>query len=174
MKTPLLVLAGAAVLVLGACAIWNRGGVNIDDTYVEIRPGTNINGDDQAKLLTILTKYNNKLFWVEKIGSRPEEGKLTCMFVHETLLDEVVKGWEVGTSYSSIQIGIRRTKSNCDQTHHTPVMHFTQNPHQTQWSQHTPFDHHTPNPHLTSQKDYSDSTALVREVTPILEKYTRK
>lgn len=174
MKTPLLVLA-AAVLGLSACMmVGNRGGVNLADTYVEIHPGTDISSADQTALLTILTKYNNKLYWVDKIKDRPEVGKLTCLYVHETLLDEVIKGWSAGTSYSSIQIGIRPTKSNCDQTHHTPFTHQTPVTHQTPFAHHTPFEHHTPNPHLTSQKDYSDSRALVKEVTPILEKYTRK
>ncbi len=171
MKTPPLVLAGAAALALSACMI-GRGGVNIDDTYIEIRPGTKIDPGDQTKLLTILGKYKKKLYWVADINNRAEVGTLSCVYVNETLLDDVSKDWTAGTgiSYSAIQIGGRPTKSNCDNTHHTP------NPHTTSMSQHTPFLHHTPNPHVSglSPADYQKSRALVNEVKPILQKYSHQ
>ena len=152
-----------------------RGGVNIDDTYIEIRPGTKIDPGDQTKLLTILGKYKKKLYWVADISNRAEVGTLSCVYVNETLLDEVSKDWTAGTgtSYSAIQIGGRPTKSNCDNTHNTPNVHSTEN------VQHTPFLHHTPVLHTTSStsltpEDYKKSRALVKEVTPILEKYSHK
>ncbi len=117
----------------------NRGGVNIDDTYIEIRPGTKIDSNDQAKLLTILSKYKNKLYWVENIDNKAEaEGRLDCVYVQQTLLDDVLKSWRTGTSYSAIQIGAR-PKGNGDNTHHTP----NPNDHAA-YLQHTPFLHHTP------------------------------
>ena len=173
MKTRSLALAGAVALVLGACAGLYRGGVNINDTYIEIHPGTQISRDDQAKLLTILSKYKNKLYWVENLNNKVDVGALSCVYVQETLLDELLKADNVaGTSYSAIQIGARPyqgTHGECDNVHHTPNPHISS-------LHHTPFLHHTPNPHLAklTPADYDKSRALVKEVTPILQKYTHK
>ena len=67
MRTRSLVLTGAVALALGACATvgLRRAGVNINDTYVEIYPGTQISPDDQKDLVKILSKYEKKLYWVE-------------------------------------------------------------------------------------------------------------
>jgi hypothetical protein len=170
MRTRSLVLTGTVVLVLGACATvgLRRGGVNIDDAYIEIRPGTQISADDQKELAKVLNKYEKKIYWVENINNVAERGELSCVFVDNTLLNELLQSYSAGTSYSAIQIGARPTKGNCDIVHHTP------NPH-TSSLHHTPFLHHTPNPHSQlSQADYYKSRALVKEVTPILQKYTHE
>src|SRR5437762_13584370 len=111
MKTRSLVLAGTVALVLGACATLGlrSGGVNIDDTYIEIHPGTQISPDDQKDLARILSKYKNKLYWVENIDRVPE-GELNCVYVDNTLLNEMLQSYSAGTSYSAIQIGARPTK----------------------------------------------------------------
>ncbi len=176
MRTRSLVLTGAVVLVLGACATvgLRRGGVNIDDTYIEIHPGTQISPDDQKDLAKILGKYEKKLYWVENINNVADLGSLKCVFVDNTLLDELLQSYSAGTSYSAIQIGARTTKGNCDNVHNTPNAHNTPNTHQTP-NTHAALVHHTPNPHSQlTPADYDKSRALVKEVTPILQKYTHK
>ena len=58
MKTrpQLLLLAGAAVLALGACATLElrKGGVSLHEAYIEIHPGTNISMEDEKQLDRIL------------------------------------------------------------------------------------------------------------------------
>ena len=168
MKPPLLVLA-AAVLGLSGCNMFDKlGGGETHDTYIEIPPGTQIPPEQQKELAKILSKYNSTLYWVWDINKKRNVGDLSCVYVHKTLLGEISNS--AGTSYSSIQIGARPTASNCDQTHHTPSTHHTPKTH------HTPFLHHTPVTHTTTLKeeDYRQSRALVKEVTPILQKYTHR
>ena len=78
---------------MGACATvgLRRGGVNIDDTYIEIHPGTQISPDDQKDLAKILGKYEKKLYWVENINNKAGAGELSCVFVDNTLLDELLQ-----------------------------------------------------------------------------------
>src|SRR5437667_9928967 len=169
MRTRSLVLAGAVALVLCACATvaLRRGGVSIDDNYIEIHPGTQISPDDQKDLAKILGKYEKKLYWVENINNVADLGSLKCVFVDNTLLDELLQSYSAGTSYSAIQIGARTTKGNCDNVHNTPNAHNTPNTHQTP-NTHAALVHHTPNPHPLTARDYDKSRALVKEVTPIL------
>jgi len=169
MKTPLLVLA-TAVLALSGCNIGNLGSGNAHDTYIEIPPGTQIPPDKQKELANILSKYDTRLYWVWDIDRKPNRGDLSCVYVDKTLLNEVSKTITTGTAYSSIQIGARPNMSNCDQIHHTPSTHHTSRAH------HTPFLHHTPQTHSSTLKeqDYRQSRALVKEVTPILQKYTHR
>jgi len=158
-----------------------RRGVKIDDTYIEIYPGTQISPDDQKNLAKILSKYEKKLYWVENINNKADAGELNCVYVDNTLLDELLQSYSAGTSYSAIQIGARPTMGNCDNVHHTPYAHHTPNTHntpnthQTANAHHTPYAHHTPNPHSPlTPADYDKSRALVKAVTPILQKYTHK
>jgi hypothetical protein len=171
MKTPLLVLAGTAVLALTACVTDHGGGLNMNDTYIEIRPGTKIDPDGQIQLARILSNYKNKLYWVKNINNKAEIGKLDCVYVDNTLLNEVLQStYNAGTSYSAIQIGARPIAN----VHHTPSLNHT--PHFNLASlHHTPCLHHTPvlNSQLTPD-DYDKSRALVKEVTPILQKYSHK
>ncbi len=170
MKTRSFVLAGAVVLALAACVTGNHGGVNMNDTFIEIRPGTKIDPDDQIKLARILSKYENKLYWVKNINNKDEIGELKCVYVDNILLNEVLQSsYSDGTSYSPIQIGARPTKGNSDNVHHAPNPHLSS-------LHHTPCLHHTPNPHPSQMTpaDYDKSRALVKEVTPILQKYTHK
>ena len=159
MKTRSLALAGAVALVLGACATvgLRRGGVNIDDTYIEIHPGTQISLNDQKALAKILSKYENKIYWVENISKEvTDTGDLKCVYVAQTFLNEVSEAESTGTSYSAIQIGARPYQgSKCENVHHTPSLH------------------HTPNIHKLTPEDYRKCKALVTEVTPILQKYSR-
>lgn len=167
MKTPLLVLAGIAVLALTAC-ITDNGGPNVNDTYVEIHPGTKIDPDGQIQLARILSKYENKLYWVKNIDKAPE-GELDCVYVDKAFLNELLQStYNAGTAYSFIQIGARPTRGICVKVHHTPSLHHTP-------VLHAAFLHHTPNvsTHLTPA-DYDKARALVREVAPILQKYTHK
>ncbi len=175
MRTRSLVLAGAVALVLCACATvaLRRGGVSIDDNYIEIHPGTQISPDDQKDLGKILGKYDKKLYWVENINKKAGAGELSCVYVDNTLLNELLQSYTAGTSYSAIQIGARTTKGNCDNVHNTPNAHNTPNTHQTP-NTHAALVHHTPNPHPLTARDYDKSRALVKEVTPILQKYTHK
>ena len=175
MKTRSLVLAGGVVLALAACVTGNHSGVNINDTYIEIHPGTQISPDDQKNLTKILSKYEKKLYWVENINKKADTGELSCVYVDNTLLNELLQSENVGTSYSAIQIGARPSMGNCDNVHNTPNAHNTPNTHQTANAHQTRFPHHTPSLHVAlTATDYDKSRALVNEVTPILQKYTHK
>ena len=164
MKTPLLVLAGTAVLALAACVTSGNYGMN--DTYIEIHPGTKIDPEGQIQLARILSKYENKLYWVKNID-KAAEGELDCVYVDSAFLNELFT-FNAGRSYSFIQIGARPTKGICVKVHHTPNIHHTP-------VLHTAFLHHTPVLHSQlAPADYDKSRALVKEVTPILQKYSHK
>lgn len=176
MKTPLLVLVGTTVVALAACVTsGNHGGLNMTDAYIEIRPGTKIDPEGQIQLARILSNYNNKLYWVKNINNKAEVGKLNCVYVDNTFLNEVLQStYNAGTSYSAIQIGARPTNGDSNNGHHTRNIHHTPNPHLAALH-HTPCMHHTPVLHTQlTQADYDKSRALVKEVTPILQKYSHK
>src|SRR5205809_7607698 len=110
MKPHWLVLAGVVTLILAACATLGlrTGCVNIDDTYIEIHPGTNIAPTDEAALRKILSQYKSKLYWIRKKDRQNlinDEGKLSEIYINKALLDEQATGEQQGISYSAIQIG---------------------------------------------------------------------
>ncbi len=176
MKTrpQLLVLAGAAVLALGACATLGLGGggVNLHATSIQIHPGTNISMEDQKQLDQILRRYKTFLYKIKQTenGKVRTAGRLKDVFIQEKLLDEVKNAG--GVSYWALQIGTAAHPdhtTNPDHTHHPE--HFS-NP------DHTFNPDHTHNPDRTSHPDFSakdcrDMAELVRRVTPILKKYSR-
>jgi hypothetical protein len=170
MKTRSLVLTGAVALTLGACATWglHHGGVDIDDTYVEIHPGTHFSPDDTKALNKILSEYDRRLYWVANVNGPKitDSGKLSYVYVANILLDEVEKAATAGTSYSVIQIGAR------DHSPHVP----DHSPHVPDHSPHIPMmSEHSPHPtSILNREDYRKCTELVKRVTPILQKYSQK
>lgn len=166
MKTrpQLLVLAGAATLVLGACATIDlmRGGVCLHEAYIEIHPGTNILPEDQTPLDQILGQYKSSLYTIKKSenGRMTTRGRLKNVYVKQDLLAEVANSG--GVSYSAVQIGMSQ---NIEHTHN--VEH-------TQNVEHT---HNVENKNSVevqiSPQDYAKCVELVRRVTPILRRYSR-
>ena len=130
--------------------------------------------DDQKDLAKILGKFEKKLYWVENINNKADAGELSCVFVDNTLLNELLQSRDAGTSYSAIRSGPDRPRV-------IAIMFITRRmpitlriPIRRQYPS-AALVHHTPNPHSQlTPADYDKSRALVKEVTPILQKYTHK
>jgi hypothetical protein len=159
MKTrpQLLLLAGAVVLALGACAtlVGGRGGVSLHEAYIEIHPGTNISiDDDENHLRQILGEYKSYYYKIKKTenGRVRTWGELKDIFIERKLVTEATNAG--GVSYWTLQIG---TKAHPD--HHLYPDRVR--------------GHEIGHPDTFTRRDYEKMAEMVRRVTPILKKYSR-
>ena len=139
----------------------------MNESYIEIHPGTNISPEDEKKLYRILRKYNSSLYKIRKTDNSQmtTHGSLQDVYIKPDLLTEVANS--AGVSYSAVQIG----KSS--HIEHTQHIEHTRNIEHTQHIEHIlNVEHFKSVETQIDAKDYAKCVELVRRVTPILQKYS--
>ncbi|MGI8891162.1 MAG: hypothetical protein ACR2G0_10330 [Chthoniobacterales bacterium] len=143
-----------------------RSAVQINEHTILI-PGTSISGTDQEALNRVFRKYDNSLYRIafyENGGPKKQIGEMDEMQVAEITKDYARKATASGLSSWIFQIG-RRTHITL---HPSATTHVT-----TGQTTHVTMSEST---HVTRHQFASiddESDALVKEVTPILEKYSK-
>src|SRR5207247_557510 len=187
MKTRSLVLTGAFALTLGACATWGlfHRGVDIDESFIQIHPGTKITPEDQAKLDQILSQYKTKLYKIKNNVNgnlMPAKGHLNNLYIEQSFLAEVAQAETNGVPYSALQIGAAGNAEHAPvpdhaprpdlapSPDHAPVPDHAPRPEHAPRPDHAPVPDHAPRPDLLSREDFRKCTELVKRVTPILKK----
>lgn len=152
-------------MILGACATLGlrRGGVDIDDSYIQIHPGTKIAPADEAQLDQILGRYKTKLYKIKGYADgklAATNGRLNDIYIEQSFLAEVAKAETNGVPYSTLQIG-------ADERGWHPTTHSGRGWHPAHGS------HPAHGWHPLTKEDLRECREMVRRVTPILKKYSR-
>jgi hypothetical protein len=185
MKIRWIFALGVLVAVLISCQCLHKrsseGAVRIDEHSIEI-PGTAISKADQDALNKIFRKYDDSLYRIAvyENGSRKHEiGKMDEIQLADVTKDYARHASAVGLSSWIFQLGARTHV-----THFPPTTHITkgQTTHLTKGeTTHVttgqPTHVTTGQPTHVTHDDFAgltqESDALVKEVTPILEKYSK-
>jgi len=194
MKTGWILALGLFVVAVISCQCLrkqsDRRKVEIGEHSILI-PGTAISESDQESLNQIFRKYDNSLYRIavyENGGFKKQIGRMTEMEIAEVTKDYGRNATATGLSNWTLQIGLRTHVTRYpptthvtrpgDTTHVTtgvPTHVTTGQP--THVTTGTPTHVTTGAPTHVTHHDFpsieAESDALVREVTPILEKYSK-
>jgi len=193
MKIRWIFALGLLIALLISCQCLRKrsgqGAVRIDEHSVLIPPGTAISGADQEALNKIFRKYDNSVYRIavyEGGSLKKQIGKMDEMYVDEVTKDYSAKTTSTGLSSWVFQLGLRTHV-----THFGPTTHITrgETTHVTSQTTHVTTGQPThvtrgetthvttgEPTHVTHHDEVrmaKESDALVREVTPILEKYSQ-
>ena len=160
MKIRWIFALGLLVVVLISCQCLRKrsqDAVRIEEHSILI-PGTAISTADQEALSKIFRKYDRSLYRVavyEKGSLKKQIGKMDEMQLADVTKDYSRNATATGLSSWIFQLGLRTHV-----THYGPSTHVT-----------TGQPTHVTHPDFASIEQESD--ALVKEVTPVLEKYSK-
>ncbi len=191
MKTRLIFALGLSVVALVSCqrapnqsTTSVRSPVQIDEHSVLI-PGTAISGEDQEALNRIFQKYDDSLYRIAVY----ENGSLKKQIgnMDEIQIGEIAQEYSTNATASGLSNWTNQIGARTHVTHYPPTTHVT-HPGDTTHVTHPGDTTHVTHPgdttHVTTGQpthvthpDFAsidqESDALVKEVTPILEKYSR-
>jgi len=105
-----LAVGVSVTLIVVACTITptHAPGVSIQETFIEIYPGTKISSEDQKALDAVLKKFDKSLYKIRTYDRGKlvkTQGSLTDLEIDQTLLAEVTKASLKGVSNLADQIG---------------------------------------------------------------------
>jgi hypothetical protein len=166
-----VVLAVSIALIVVACTITqtHAPGVSINETSVQIYPGTKISSDDQKALDAVLKNFNKSLYQIRTYDRGKlvkTRGSLEDARIDQKLVAEVSKASQKGVSDSTLQLG-------------NPQKFTIGWPNQASANVFTSRASSPPPPPSPSTQPTPSSTELrvskrlVSLVTPILQKYSR-
>jgi hypothetical protein len=192
MKIRLIFALGLLIAALISCqCIRNqstasgRGSVQIDEHSVLI-PGTAISSADQDALNKIFRKYDGSLYRIAVYENGSLKKQIGTM--DEMQMGEIAKEYSTNATANGLTSWINQIGARTHVTHYTPTTHVTRaggSTHVTRSGDTTHVTHpgdtthvthpgqptHVTHPEFASIDQESDS--LVKEVTPILEKYSK-
>lgn len=149
----------ALVVVATAIAQQHAAGVSIQETSIQIHPGTKISSDDQKALDAVLRNFNNSLYKIRTYDHGKlvrTQGSLEDARIDQKLVAKANKASQEGISDVALQIG---NLGN-------PIAYIFQQHIQT-----------TPPPNSRNpiyiHQQYLDSKQLATRIAPILKKYSQ-
>ena len=198
MKIRLIFALGLLVAALISCQCLRsqsgRSSVQIDEHFVLI-PGTAISAPDQAALNKIFRKYDSLLYRIAVYENGSAKKQIGTM--EEIQLGDIATEYANNASAIGLTSWINQIGARTHITHFPPTTHITHpgapthvttagNPtHVTTAGEPTHITHLSPPTHVThlgqpthvTHPDFAgldqEADALVKEVTPILEKYSK-
>jgi len=187
MKLRLIFVVGLFVAALLSCeavrrqsAVSGHNAVKIDEHSILI-PGTTISGEDQDAITKIFRKYDSSLYRIavyENGNLKKHIGKMNEMQMGAIASEYTNNAKASGLTSWSMQIGISThvttTGSSTHVTQGGNPTHITtagSSTHVTTTGSPTHVTTHGSSTHIT--KIPTESDTLVKEVTPILEKYSK-